>query len=232
MDFRPYLLRLEKNPESQFSNVGYKILVFFVDQLEKELPNWKQKDGKTLLPSAVDIQNCCGYITLLSLDDADDGFFDGVVQTGNGNNLPRNGEMNEENLDLLMEEVDNIPDTSMMGAKPKNIGPLNIAAGQKAGENWILLDIKFGVPLFDSELNKAICENITSNDLWKSDSLSALKSSGQELCQVLNDFITSHQDLNGANAKIWTTPEERRKSPVPLPTRVLFFDGQVLHDKL
>ena len=101
------------------------------------MPNWKQKDGKTLLPSAVDIKNCCGYITLLSLDDADDGFFDGVVQTGNGNNLPRNGEMNEENLDLLMEEVDNIPDTSMMGAKPKNIGPLNIAAGQQAGENWI-----------------------------------------------------------------------------------------------
>ena len=87
------------------------------------MPNWKQKDGKTLLPSAVDIQNCCGYITLLSLDDSDDGFFDGVVQTGNGNNLPRNGEMNEENLDLLMEEVDNIPDTSMMGAKPKNFGP-------------------------------------------------------------------------------------------------------------
>ena len=215
-----------------FQILGIKSSSFFVDQLEKELPNWKQKDGKKLLPSAVDIQNCCGYITLLSLDDSDDGFFDGVVQTGNGNNLPRNGEMNEENLDLLKEEVDNIPDTSMMGTKPKSLGPLDIAAGQKAGENWILLDIKYGVPLFDSELNKAICEGIKSNNLWKSDNLSALKSSGQELCQALNNFIISHQDLNGANSKIWTTPEERRKSPVPLPTRVLFFDGQVLHDKL
>jgi hypothetical protein len=151
---------------------------------------------------------------------------DNVAQVGNI--LPRNGEMNEESLDLLQEEVDNIPETSVI-QKPRNLATLN--AIEKTG-NWMLLDIKFGIPLFDSDLNKATCEGITSNDLWKTKNLNAMKKSGQELCQVLNDFISSHQDLNGVNVKTWTTPEERRKSPVPLPTRVLFFDGQVLHEKL
>jgi len=193
-------------------------------RLEKDLLNWKQKDGKELLPSTIDIKNCCGYISLLNLDDSED--MDNVGQVGNI--LPRNGEMNEESLDLLQEEVDNIPETSVT-QKPRNLATLN--AIEKTG-NWMLLDIKFGIPLFDADLNKATCEGITSNDLWKTKNLNAMKKSGQELCQVLNDFISSHQDLNGVNVKTWTTPEERRKSPVPLPTRVLFFDGQVLHEKL
>ena len=84
--------------------------------------------------------------------------------------------------------------------------------------------------ILDSDLNKATCEGIISNSLWKPKNLNALKKSSQDLCQILNEFIHSHQDLN--DAKIWTTPEERRKSPVPLPTRVLFFDGHVLREKL
>ena len=176
----------------------------------------------------MDIQNSCGYISLLSLDDPEADDVTGMVQGGNGNNLPRNGEMNEENLDLLQEEVDNLSDTTMV-SKPRNLGQLD--ANEKVA-NWILLDIKFGIPLFDSDLNKATCEGIKSNNLWKLDSLDELKKSDQELCQALNEFIHSHQDLKGDNSKISTTPEERRKAPVPLPTRVLFFDGQVLHDKL
>ena len=36
-----------------------------------------------------------------------------------------------------------------------------------AAANWILLDLNFGVPLFDADLNKKICNRITSNGLWK-----------------------------------------------------------------
>ena len=97
---------------------------------------------------------------------------------------------------------------------------------------WTLSNLTFGVPLFDSELNKSICQKIVINSLWKSDSLANLAKSGESLVTSINKFILEHQDipLNDANDKIWMTPEERKKSPVPLPTRTLFFDGQHLHD--
>lgn len=46
---------------------------------------------------------------------------------------------------------------------------LDEATGEKESkiENWILLDLNFGVPLFDAELNKKICSRITSHGLWK-----------------------------------------------------------------
>ena len=114
-------------------------------KLEKDLPNWKQKDGKQLLPSVVDLENCCGYISLINLDDI---YATGELEDCNNtvqsiSILPRNGEMNEANLDLLQEEVDNIPETCI-SQKPRNLALNN---GEKEG-NWMLLDVKFGVPLF------------------------------------------------------------------------------------
>lgn len=135
--------------------------------------------------------------------------------------------MNEENANLLQEELDNIPDL----AKKKSLA---LDQDHSPGGKWMLLDVTFGIPLFDSELNKSICQGIVINGLWKSANLKAVEESGKNLCQSLNEFILKHQDLplNESSAKTLSTPEERRKHPVPLPTRVLFFDGLRLHDKL
>ena len=35
--------------------------------------------------------------------------------------------------------------------------------------NWVLLDVNFGVPLFDAELNRDVCNKIVTNGLWKSE---------------------------------------------------------------
>lgn len=186
------------------------------EKLEQDLPRWRGLDGKRMLPNSVDIRNCCGYISLLKLKDMNDNFktFEEA----------KNGQMNEENASLLQEEVDNIPDS-----KPKK---LTLNDEEDVGK-WMLMDIKFGIPLFDSSLNKAICQGIVINSLWKSENLRAVEKSGQELGQKLNDFILSHQDLPLTDGgKMWTTTEERRKSPVPMPTRLLFFDGHSIHKKI
>lgn len=170
-----------------------------------------------MLPSSVDVRNCCGYISLLKLKDVNDNF------RTNGEEA-KNGQMNDENASLLQEEVDNIPDT-----KPKKLA---LEDDEDEG-NWMLMDIKFGIPLFDSNLNKDICQGIVINSLWKSENLQAVEKSGQKLGQMLNEFIASHQDLPlTEGSKVWATPEERRKSPVPMPTRLLFFDGHSLHEKI
>ena len=64
--------------------------------------------------------------------------------------------------------------------------------------------------------------------LWKSDSLANLDKSGKDLTITIHDFIFEHQELKETHDKIWMTPEERRKSPVPLPTSILFFNGRKL----
>jgi hypothetical protein len=33
--------------------------------------------------------------------------------------------------------------------------------------NWILLDVNFGIPLFDTSLNQNICKRIVQKQLWK-----------------------------------------------------------------
>lgn len=33
--------------------------------------------------------------------------------------------------------------------------------------NWILLDVNFGIPLFDTLLNQNICKRIVQKQLWK-----------------------------------------------------------------
>ena len=183
------------------------------------MPSWKAKEGQKMLPKAIDVHNNCGYISLIKLEVAD--------ETESSNHAPHNGEMDEAKATLLQEEVDNIPND-------KGKIPLTLAVDSNPGSRWMLLDVKFGIPLFDSDLNKSICQGIVINSLWKNESLESQKKTGKELCQLLNDFISHYQDLplNDSLTKLWTTPEERRKSPVPFPTRVLFFDGHTLHEKI
>ena len=166
-----------------------------------------------MLPEGVDIEHCCGYISLIKLN---------TVNDNEDGGKPFNGQMNEESASLLQEEIDNIDNN-------KPTLELNSDSGQ-----WMLLDVHFGVPLFDSDLNRAIGQRIVTNSLWKSESLNHLEKSGKELCQMLNDFICRHQDLplnDNKACKIWTTPEERRKSPVPFPSRALFWTGSKMMDK-
>ena len=40
---------------------------------------------------------------------------------------------------------------------------------QAGSGNWVLLDVNFGVPLFDAELNRDVCNKIVTNGLWKSE---------------------------------------------------------------
>ena len=94
--------------------------------------------------------------------------------------------------------------------------------------------VPYRLPLFDSDLNKAICQKIVINSLWKMENLSNLKESGEELSSAIHNFIQEHQDIElnniSNNDKLCMTPADRKKSPVPLPTRILFFNGRHLEN--
>ena len=104
------------------------------------------------------MEHSCGYVTLLDLDVSrlvdDDG-------SGERKNLI------EEELDIMDQEEKN--DFSL---------DLDVSKTKKKSKNYVILDINFGVPLFDANLNRQICGRIVSNGLWK-----------KERCVLCTDFL-------------------------------------------
>jgi hypothetical protein len=145
------------------------------------------------LSSLVDLKHCCGYVTLLSLDKEPVAAAAAKkVSTGGA----KNGKVH--NAHLLEEELDSIADHPMAGKKQdsreeedssatgangngSNRGEklksmkldLEPSAGKPEPDNgvdrWILFDLNFGIPLFDSDLNRQICEGIVRHGLWKTE---------------------------------------------------------------
>jgi hypothetical protein len=75
----------------------------------------------------------------------------------------------------LAEELESLEVESEKPKMPnkKNL-VLNLDAAKKCGKEnsddsttWILLDVNFGIPLFDTSLNQKICHRIVANELWK-----------------------------------------------------------------
>ncbi len=118
------------------------------------------------LGSCVDLKNACGFVTLLDFS---------LPTNCNSIDTPSNGKIQAEHADLLAEELDRLEVETSQSIKKKTSKDLaldlrsEMRQVEKKRPNWILLDLSFGIPLFDSELNKGVCERITSNDLWKKD---------------------------------------------------------------
>lgn len=95
--------------------------------------------------------------------------------------------------------------------------------GTFSEETWVPLDVQFGIPLFDLELNQTICDRILSLNLFDSAHLRKHSRSSRELVLRLFNFIASHQDRHlevDADGGITTK--------VALPTHSVCFDGRTL----
>ena len=209
---------VSESKESEIEYIPFPLSTDDQDRLDKNLGLWK------MLPSSV-THSCLassGYISLIKLEPP--------KHLKDKELNPQNGVMKLENAILLQEEVDKMSASinENVGKSAKN---LSLRESMPLEKRDFLLDINFGIPLFDSDLNKAICQRIVINNLWKQDNLDALEKSGLELSNQLTNFINDFQDISLVGSdKIWMTPEERRKSPVPLPSKPLFFDGTKILD--
>ena len=131
----------------------------------------------TALESVVDIESSCGYLTLVTKTKEDaDGERKKEETTANKKSKasdskqeiretsPDGAELNSSNAQLLEEELDNI-DCPMAGSMSKSSTmpsrPKDLQLGEKLKPleevcSWQVLDITFGIPLFDMELNSAV----------------------------------------------------------------------------
>uniref|UniRef100_UPI0037E8283A protein FAM91A1 isoform X2 n=1 Tax=Semicossyphus pulcher TaxID=241346 RepID=UPI0037E8283A len=173
-----------------------------------------------MLKEQVDLEHQCGYITMLNSNNrhrrraSDSAECRGDTHLGGG--LDTNG--STESFELVTEE---------------NNGEGKAKTDTLSSEDeWVPLELCFGMPLFSSELNRKVCRKIASHKLCSSESLQELLHSSRKLSLKVLSFVQSFQDGNqtsdmdsGVSNPLSQPPAE---SGVPLPAlNLLFKDGQL-----
>ncbi|XP_064874236.1 protein FAM91A1-like [Oncorhynchus nerka] len=173
-----------------------------------------------LLREKVDLEHQCGYITMLNpnsrhrrrASESSDGRGDSHL----GGGLEANS--STESFELVTED---------------NNGGKQAAEVPLTEDDWVPLELCFGMPLFSSELNRQICRKIASHGLCSKDSLQDLLHSSRTLSLKVLSFVQSFQDGSqgqpdpdsGVSGPLSQPPAE---SGVPLPAlNLIFKDGQL-----
>uniref|UniRef100_A0A8C7SQM0 Family with sequence similarity 91 member A1 n=1 Tax=Oncorhynchus mykiss TaxID=8022 RepID=A0A8C7SQM0_ONCMY len=172
-----------------------------------------------LLREKVDLEHQCGYITMLNpnnrhrrrASESSDG-----RDSHLGGGLEANS--STESFELVTED---------------NNGGKQAAEVPLTEDEWVPLELCFGMPLFSSELNRKICRKIASHGLCSKDSLQDLLHSSRTLSLNVLSFVQSFQDGSqgqpdpdsGVSGPLSQPPAE---SGVPLPAlNLIFKDGQL-----
>ncbi|XP_038839389.1 protein FAM91A1-like, partial [Salvelinus namaycush] len=173
-----------------------------------------------LLREKVDLEHQCGYITMLNpnnrqrrrASESSDGRGDSHLGGG------LEAHSSTESFELVTED---------------NNGGKQAAEVPLTEDEWVPLELCFGMPLFSSELNRKICRKIASHGLCSKDSLQDLLHSSRKLSLKVLSFVQSFQDGSqgqpdpdsGVSGPLSQPPAE---SGVPLPAlNLIFKDGQL-----
>ena len=134
-------------------------------------------------------------------------------------------ELGSSSIQLLAEELDTL-DSAMAGAEgaapPARPRPASLAPAP-APQQWLLLDVTYGVPLFDLELNRAVVGRVAGRGITCAPALAAMAAAQAALARQLIAFIGVHTDHYTPYVAAMVEEAE-----VPLPTRPVWFDGATI----
>ena len=178
------------------------------------------------LEDKLDLQHTCGYITLVNFPKKREKTVKeagGEAGEAKRESSPAVGD--KMDLQLLEEELDNI-DSPMAGMSSSsgNLRPNQLSLSVTTSEaskkgledDWKLMDVSYGIPLFNMELNCAITNKILEGDLVDQESLQSLKVTSERIKQGLLEFIKDNSI---------TIPDWLMDNDVPFPTNPVWFDG-------
>uniref|UniRef100_A0A665U357 Family with sequence similarity 91 member A1 n=1 Tax=Echeneis naucrates TaxID=173247 RepID=A0A665U357_ECHNA len=165
------------------------------------------------LKEHVDMEHQCGYITMLNSNNRHRRRPSDSAECGG---LDTNG--STESFELVTEE-----------SNGEGKGKTDTLSSE---DEWVPLELCFGMPLFSSELNRKVCRKIASHKLCSNESLQELLHSSRKLSLKVLSFVQSFQDGSqppdldsGVSNPLSQPPAE---SGVPLPAlNLLFKDGQL-----
>nr|XP_057903599.1 protein FAM91A1 [Doryrhamphus excisus] len=168
----------------------------------------------------VDLEHQCGYVTMLNSNNRHRRRPSDTIEcrgdTHLGGGLDTNG--STESFELVTEENNG-------DGKAK-------ADALSCEDEWVPLELCFGMPLFSSELNRKVCRKIAAHKLCSGESLQELLHSSRKLSLKVLSFVQTFQDGaqpcdldSGVSNPLSQPPPE---SGVPLPAlNLLYKDGQL-----
>ena len=123
--------------------------------------------------------------------------------------------------EILQEELDSMDDPSRTERTERVKAPPPGLLDKWKESDWTVLNVDFGVPLFDSSLNAEVCQMITAHQLWQRETLDSLACVQKSLSSRLLEFISHHVDAS-------VEGKANSQDVVALPTRsLLFVDGKL-----
>lgn len=175
------------------------------------------------LVDKLDLKHTCGYITLINFPKKREKTITKASGETKRESSPAVGD--KMDLQLLEEELDNI-DSLMAGMSSSsgNLRPKQLslsvttseASKERLEDDWKLMDVSYGIPLFNMELNCAITNKILEGDLLDQESLQSLKLTSERIKQGLLEFIKDNSI---------TIPDWLMDNDVPFPTNPVWFNG-------
>ncbi|XP_012942725.1 protein FAM91A1 [Aplysia californica] len=122
-------------------------------------------------------------------------------------------------LDVKSQELKDSAASSSLSSSSRSAEPLK-------EEEWLLLDLCFGLPLFDTALNRQVCGRITKLGLFKQESLQELTSSSRLLSLKLLEFIMGWQVARVVSeVDSHGVPQNRDEHCSIFPSQNILFDG-------
>ena len=139
-----------------------------------DLP-WYEHPAIQTLTSELDLQHTCGYITLINTGCP----YSILTKTCKQQTSPTNGLTGDVEAEVLASEIDslNIGQQSQVQENDKNESTPTKADSSKLvldlnysptclEDKWSLLEVSYGIPLFNASLNHRVCESIKSQNLY------------------------------------------------------------------
>lgn len=221
--------------------------------------DWQCHPAVKKLAQEIDVEHCCGFITMLNpyqatfSDEESPQASLSPLQPSSSNisvsdtpssedvfGSPANGIKDTLSAEMLASELDALDDNISQASKHEkmNLKLEGVGEGRvhevKSQESlmesqWQLLDVCFGIPLFNPRLNKDVCQKVVKLQLFKEESLQALLQSSRTLSLKLLDFIMEWQVASSVSEmESHGFPHSREEHSTLYPTcNVLFNKGKL-----
>ncbi|XP_078611087.1 protein FAM91A1-like [Branchiostoma floridae x Branchiostoma japonicum] len=188
------------------------------------------------LASQLDLSHTCGYVTMLKTGKAHRPSTQVITMpTQQGQNVTEgqkegssNGENSGDSFVMVNRDTLSLDVSSPLRSNGRKEGQTEDAEAE-----WVMLDMFYGIPLFNGELNTRVCERMAAQGLCRLESLGELLHSSRKLVLQLLDFISENQDLpivpeQGGDSPAPVVGTTSQDHGVPLPTRnLLFHEGRL-----
>ncbi|KAM9775969.1 protein FAM91A1 isoform X2 [Syngnathus typhle] len=168
----------------------------------------------------VDLEHQCGYVTMLNANNKHRRWPSDTIECRGDTHLGGGPDTNgsTESFELVSEENNSDRRTKVDALSCE--------------DEWVPLELCFGMPLFSSELNRKVCRKIAAHKLCSSDSLQELLHSSRKLSLKVLSFVQSFQDggppCEPDSGVTNPLSQPSAESGVPLPAlNLLYKDGQL-----